>query len=160
MGQPGTAGYHGECVQPQLEHPNMPASISYATPHPALSHLSIDQICEMHALFMKGATVKSLLAEYGIETTQKQLQPLLPLRILNDQPCPGCGAPLQQKWATKTYGLPPASASPVAISSSVFAPVGTACASDSSVQTESGLISGCRSHSFASNTKYCLCHCC
>lgn len=62
----------------------------------------------MHALFMKGATVKSLLAEYGIETTQKQLQPLLPLRILNDQPCPGCGAPLQQKWATKTYGLPPA----------------------------------------------------
>jgi len=110
--------------------------------------------------FYEGRHREELLAEYGIETTQKQLQPLLPLRILNDQPCPGCGAPLQQKWATKTYGLPPASASPVAISSSVFAPVGTACASDSSVQTESGLISGCRSHSFASNTKYCLCHCC
>ncbi len=54
----------------------MSASISYAAPYPALSHLSIDQICEMHALFIKGATVKSLLAEYGIESTQKQLQPL------------------------------------------------------------------------------------
>lgn len=127
----------------------MSASISYAAPHLALSHLSIDQICEMHALFMKGATVKSLLAEYGIENTQKQLQPLLPLRILNDQPCPGCGAPLQQKWATKTYGYLRHSASPVAISSSVFAPVGTACASDPSVQTESALISEYRSRSFS-----------
>lgn len=84
----------------------MSQSISYAALHPAISHLSIVQILEMHTRFMKGAKVKDLLVEYRIEATYKQLQPLLPLKILNDTPCPSCNAPMQQKWETKSYGIP------------------------------------------------------
>lgn len=55
---------------------------------------------------MNGEKVKDLLCEYRVETAYKQLQPLLPLRILNDNPCPSCSAPMQQKWQTKSYGIP------------------------------------------------------
>lgn len=72
--------------------------------------------------FYEGRHREELLAEYGIETTQKQLQPLLPLRVLNDQLCPDCGAPLQQKWATKTYGVPQAFYKPCGHQRSAFAP--------------------------------------
>lgn len=84
----------------------MSASISYAAPHPALSHLSITQILEMHARFMSGAKAKDLFVEYQVETTSNQIQSFLPLRILNDMPCPNCNAPMQQKWETKTNGMP------------------------------------------------------
>lgn len=85
----------------------MSASISYASLHPAISHLSIEQICEMHVRFMNGASVQSLLDAYQIETDRKQLMPLLPLRILNDQPCPCCSTPMQQKWPTRSQGSQP-----------------------------------------------------
>ncbi|SDT53170.1 hypothetical protein SAMN05216496_5155 [Pseudomonas sp. Z003-0.4C(8344-21)] len=84
----------------------MSPTISFAAPHPALSHLSITQILELHTRFMNGEKVKDLLVEYHVETSYKQLQPLLPLRVLNDSPCPSCGSPMQQKWQTKSYGMP------------------------------------------------------
>jgi hypothetical protein len=84
----------------------MSPTISFAAPHPALSHLSITQILELHTRFINGEKVKDLLCEYHVETSYAQLQPLLPLRILNDNPCPSCGSPMQQKWQTKSYGMP------------------------------------------------------
>lgn len=79
---------------------------TYAPPHPAIAHLSIEQIKELHSRYLAGEKVNTLFTEYNIETASNHLQPLLPLRTLLTLPCPGCGQPLQQKWQTKTNGEP------------------------------------------------------
>jgi len=81
----------------------MSATLTLAPSPPEVAHLSIDQLIELHNRYLSGEKLATLFAHYGIQSTRNSLQALMPLRYL-DKPCPGCGNPLQQKWATKTGG--------------------------------------------------------
>ncbi|UST92746.1 hypothetical protein [Pseudomonas siliginis] len=77
----------------------------FAVLHPAIAHLSIEQIKQLHSRYLAGEKVYTLLDEYQIKSTSNHLQGLLPLKILSAQLCPGCDQPLLQKWETKSSGV-------------------------------------------------------
>ncbi|MCI3944415.1 hypothetical protein K0038_01429 [Pseudomonas syringae] len=81
----------------------MSATLTLAPSPREVAHLSIEQLVDLHNRYLSGEKLAILFAFYDIRSTRNSLQSLLPLKYL-DKPCPGCGNPLQQKWATKTGG--------------------------------------------------------
>jgi hypothetical protein len=71
--------------------------------HAKLGHLSPAQLEALVSDFLAGTRPGQLIREYQIQASPSQLWRLLPGQLLEDEPCPACGAPMLKPLGVPHY---------------------------------------------------------